>query len=903
MPKSIYKIRRKQAELKPQRVLRIPARFGDGFGHLRGTKTGMVYVVTESGITEAFCGTTMPVYGAGCWISKDYDRGGTWQVVGSQGANPAGVLEQSPNGFAEVARALRLYAKGGGQAPLWVEGKQIMPGLIFPATDYSVNIYQNIVRTGAAFTLVDSQSLDLSAHQPAGAGDAVLVLITVDTSGAIVHTAGAEYVLADMTTPALVLANLPAIPAGTALVLGAVRLFYAQDAISEGRANYTDIIDLRWAGIAAASTSVIGGPFDYIDFNTGATVTNQEGRLYWNATDGTLNIGMPGGEVTNQIGQEVLLPRRVKNDTGADMKNGQLVYISGGDGTNANVTLAKADAEATSAATIAMLTEDIDDNHSGYAVILGLARGSATQPIDTSAGAPGTVVYLSPATAGAFTITKPVAPNHMVVVGTIFRQHATEGSIIVHIENGFELDELHDVLITGIAQNDFLVRGAATWQNLTPANARTAIGLVAGGAGDIWVYRAGDTSTGQQIIQPATDVIKFILKHSGAGATTSFQQMQTAAGVVLAEFDSSGFLKIGNPASGNASANILRTNSGTGQSALIASYVNTGAFADNFGFQFYGFSRNTTGTAARTGAAFYSISHDRAGTVTNLFQMLGRTAISAGTVTNYSFLYADQFAITGGTVVNSRYINIPSPVISGAGSITNLYGLYIADQIAGATLNYAIYTNGGLVRFGDQVSIDGSADRQQLVVTGHTTQTLPVAQFTDNTAATNTVRDVGVFEADSTGTAAAGFGAAIVLKAETATNNTIATTARLETVTTDAAAATHNDRLQFETYPSGSAVGHMAFWSGTAIDGTAQTIIANGTGDVTKVITLQYTSAEITGTDVSGGVVVLEPGDTFTVLTDITNTLTLTCAADGSVTIARSAGTDTYKFAATMVWL
>jgi hypothetical protein len=92
-------------------------------------------------------------------------------------------------------------------------------------------------------------------------------------------------------------------------------------------------------------------------------------------------------------------------------------------------------------------------------------------------------------------------------------------------------------------------------------------------------------------------------------------------------------------------------------------------------------------------------------------------------------------------------------------------------------------------------------------------------------------------------------------------------------------------------------------WTGTSIDGTPQTIIPNATGDVVEVITIQYAASEITGTDVSGGVVVLEPGDTFTVLTDGTNILTLTCAADGSVTIARSAGTDTYKFSAWMVWL
>lgn len=43
--------------------------------------------------------------------------------------------------------------------------------------------------------------------------------------------------------------------------------------------------------------------------------------------------------------------------------------------------------------------------------------------------------------------------------------------------------------------------------------------------------------------------------------------------------------------------------------------------------------------------------------------------------------------------------------VKGAGStITNQYGLYIEDQALGGTLNYAIYTNAGAVRFGGAVT-------------------------------------------------------------------------------------------------------------------------------------------------------------------------------------------------------
>jgi hypothetical protein len=222
---------------------------------------------------------------------------------------------------------------------------------------------------------------------------------------------------------------------------------------------------------AAVWTSGSGGgltnPVEYIDFSTSGTATpNTEGRLSWNPDDGTLNVGLPGGNVVLQLGQEQLVPRRVKNNTASNMLNGQLVHIVGGDGNNAYIELAKADSEATSANTIAMLTEDIAAGQKGYATISGLVRGDALQPIDTSAWTPGTVLYLSATTAGAFTNTQPVAPNHLVKIGQVFRQHATEGAIIVAIDNGYELDELHDVYATGTATGDTLIRYGNVWKNM-----------------------------------------------------------------------------------------------------------------------------------------------------------------------------------------------------------------------------------------------------------------------------------------------------------------------------------------------------------------------------------------------------------------------------------------------------
>jgi hypothetical protein len=64
------------------------------------------------------------------------------------------------------------------------------------------------------------------------------------------------------------------------------------------------------------------------------------------------------------------------------------------------------------------------------------------------------------------------------------------------------LDEIGDVNTPSPTNNNFLVYNTTPgeWQDFTPAEARTALGLNAGGVGDIWVEKAGDTMTGDLVM-------------------------------------------------------------------------------------------------------------------------------------------------------------------------------------------------------------------------------------------------------------------------------------------------------------------------------------------------------------------------------------------------------------------
>lgn len=167
-----------------------------------------------------------------------------------------------------------------------------------------------------------------------------------------------------------------------------------------------------------------------IQFDTAHTpLTNAEGLIQWNSDEGTLNMGMPGGNVVLQVGQEHLI--RVKNDSGAQINNGQAVYISGGTGNFPRISLADADTAPTSAV-VGVATENIANNQHGYVTTIGLVRD-----INTNAWTAGTLVYLS-STAGTLTSTMPTPPAYVVRVGVVVRQHATEGVLFVHTSSAME---------------------------------------------------------------------------------------------------------------------------------------------------------------------------------------------------------------------------------------------------------------------------------------------------------------------------------------------------------------------------------------------------------------------------------------------------------------------------------
>lgn len=204
-----------------------------------------------------------------------------------------------------------------------------------------------------------------------------------------------------------------------------------------------------------------GSPVQSFDFATTTSATGAVGRLKWNDVDGTLDLGLKGGNVTQQIGQEIV--KRVYNNTGSTLSDGQVVYVTGASAGRPTVALADADSEATSARTIGVVTESIPNNSEGFITTFGFVRD-----LNTSAFNEGDALYLS-GTPGGLTNIEPIPPQHRVTVGIVARKNAVDGSLFIDVDNGYELDELHDVLINTPTDGQVMSYHAATglWKNVT----------------------------------------------------------------------------------------------------------------------------------------------------------------------------------------------------------------------------------------------------------------------------------------------------------------------------------------------------------------------------------------------------------------------------------------------------
>jgi hypothetical protein len=153
------------------------------------------------------------------------------------------------------------------------------------------------------------------------------------------------------------------------------------------------------------------------------------------------------------------LSTAVFNNTGSTISKFSVVYINGGQGDQPTINLAIGDGESGSSKTYGITAEAISNMASGTVIVAGALTGVNTDQFNPTApvgNVNGSGLWLSPSVSGGLTLTKPSAPNHAVYVATIVRTHQNAGVVEVRVQNGFELQELHNVSVESVGSGQFL---------------------------------------------------------------------------------------------------------------------------------------------------------------------------------------------------------------------------------------------------------------------------------------------------------------------------------------------------------------------------------------------------------------------------------------------------------------
>ena len=208
-----------------------------------------------------------------------------------------------------------------------------------------------------------------------------------------------------------------------------------------------------------------------LTLDTTPTGTATVGTTRWNDTIGSSETTLKGGNVILKNGVDLVarVVNKVSPNTTLTKAAYPAVRVSGAQGQRLAVAYAQANNDNNSADTIGLVTETIATNQEGFIITVGQLEGiNTTGSLQGETWADGDVLYLSPTTAGALTNIKPTgATGHIVVIGYVEYAHANNGKIYVKVMNGWELDELHNVYISSVANNQglFYESSSDLWKN------------------------------------------------------------------------------------------------------------------------------------------------------------------------------------------------------------------------------------------------------------------------------------------------------------------------------------------------------------------------------------------------------------------------------------------------------
>jgi hypothetical protein len=389
-----------------------------------------------------------------------------------------------------------------------------------------------------------------------------------------------------------------------------------------------------------------------------------------------------------------------RNSTGSTIAKGSVVYISSADGNNPLITKALATTDATSSKTIGIVEQDMLNGADGYVVTEGFIDGMDTQGIPD-----GSTLWLSATVPGGYTTTKTQSPNHLVFVGYSIKASAGNGRIYVVPQNGYELDELHDVLITTPANNEVLTYESSTqlWTNkpnpqgtVTAVTGTAPVSSSGGTTPAISLSAAYGDTLNPYASKPAAQVLA---SPSGAAGVPTFRAL-VASDVPTLNQNTTG-------TAANVTGVVGVANGGTGATTLTG-YLQgngTGAVTGSATIPGSAISGNITGNAGNvTGTVAIANGGTGQTTATAALNALlpsqtgntGKVLSTDGTSTSWASVggtgTVTSVAVSGGTTG----LTTSGGPITTAGTITLSGTLALANGGTGATTAATARTNLGL---------------------------------------------------------------------------------------------------------------------------------------------------------------------------------------------------------------
>ncbi len=768
------------------------------------------------------------------WIGEDPLQPGIDQVLGVR--STFALDETDTNRSSVPAHGETHGWDGPDPAPVWPQ--QIMAGRVAAYQAFQVVVYPILVWAGnpERYMVVEAtpeSPVDLRPYVPTTSNKALYVVVSIG-GGGLAYTLGSEVDLTSLTY-----ADIPSAPAGTQIVLAAVRLYHGQEAIIEALGG-TDVVDLR--GASTQLVEPVGGPYLKLDTSNGPIT----GQLASSVAPGTAPLAVTSPTLNANLNADLLDGRHATYFVANPMTAlGDLIYNDG-------LTLVRAEqADLTSVAVmevneaetlIPQMTIAFPDIDLGRPVVIHaeiwlsvntnpydgimaimLRRDSPTGDLLISANqhfpayafsddsghsylvtldftdnAPTTGVYeISAVKVSGFFggIQLWSAERFMEVEGTSLILHAerrgigSAGNVLTVVDGTPTWHAISHTTIGDIGTNSHAAIDVAL-SRLANTSGTNSGDLSLGGGSDPALSLSGQVLTLANVLTPAEHTAIGDGSPHHAAVTLATNHGLSLAGQVLA---------LGTPgtvtgSSTNAVTTTTHTHALDNDLTSLTKYLlltggnltgplgvgvvtdaNTNLYSVitptlTAGVAYAGRFLTTATPAGASSATFYGLSfsartsNNNANAFTGSVRGIEGTAYHNGNatlanLTGFEAQVGISLAGALGTVTNARGIRLTSLNVAAGATITNYYGLDIGIDTATATSwnginiaasaaasqfkfgvqignisggsggNYALYTNTGLVRLGDQLAIAGSADRIQLQVTANGTQTTDLARF------------------------------------------------------------------------------------------------------------------------------------------------------------------------------